>query len=139
MSLQLLAAAPRMVPSEPPLPRVVAPNYQQWDGLQEMDVPAGEVNAGSAPGFSETPLDQQTYTPSPQRGLTNSLGGQPLTVGAWEPGARTHMDVVSVHGPGRLLGDGQDYQGVAQTAFFGELQSSPPVPGDMQSIIGGWG
>ena len=127
-----------MVPAEPPADRAVAANFERFDGFERLDHPGGEANAGSRTD-GETPLAQQTFTPAGQDGLVNTLGGQPLPVGSWQPGAHVSRDFLSAAPPVRLLGDGQANQGFAQSVRLGEISDNPPQAGDITSIIAGWG
>lgn len=130
-----------IVPARPPADLAVAANYERFDGLEPLDHPAGMVPFGSygpaprTPGI--TPPAEQTYTPGPQSALVNTLGGQPLPVAPWDDNhARGYTPAPAkvIGGPkmGRQLNNG-----IAETVFFADLQSNPPVPGDLASIIAG--
>ena len=130
---------PFIVPATPPAEIAVAPNYEQFDGLGPLDHPGGGVNPGTRPGGGETPLAEQTYTPGPLSGVVGTLGGQPLPTGdrIHRP-AGTSQAVITPSVQHRL-GVGQANQGVAQTVALSQITGSPPVPGDLSSILAGWG
>ena len=135
-----------IVPQTPPADLRVAPNYERFDGLEQLDNPGandGAIAFGTAyapspnPGMRSTPVGEQTYTRGPNGALVNTLGGQPLPVMQWNyqpQGSYTPAGTRTVGGPkmGR-----QHYNGAAETVFFADLQSNPPVPGDLASIIAG--
>ena len=145
MPALLVEGAKYLVPQEGegPLDRTVAANYERFDGLDTLDnygtVPSpttyGPVD-NPRPGQSvHTPL---TYTPGPLSGLTNTLGGQPLPVADWRfaPG-----DYTPAHTPQTMqhrFGNGQAYQGVAQTVALGDIINNPPQPDSLDSILRGW-
>lgn len=131
----------------------VGSNFERFDGLDVPDTnPAtsnsddvtstGNVKTPSQytprPGAQDQPAGQ-VYTDGPLRGLTNTLGGQPLPVFDWKyrggrgyTGGRTH----SIQ---HRMGDGQAYQGAAQTVQLSEITGNPPVPGELSGIIAGIG
>lgn len=134
-----------IVPQTPPPDLAVAPNFERFDGLSEppLDNPAGSVALGAdygatpRPGQLNTPVHEQTYTPSPVSGLVGTLGGQPLPVGDWKfrpPGTYSPGQGKIIGGPKRGR---QAYQGIAQTVFLSEITDNPPQPGDLASIIAG--
>jgi hypothetical protein len=81
----------------------------------------------------------QVYTPGPLRGLTNTLGGQPLKVADWKFRGERQYTPSRTSSIQHRLGDGQAYQGAAQTVQLSEITGSPPVPGDLSGIIAGQG
>lgn len=137
----------------------VAANYERFDGLVQLDNPAtgdpisGGTGTGSMygynrlseyprPGALDTPVDQQTYTPGPISGLTNTLGGQPLPVSdrIHRPPGTTQR--VTEYNTQTRLGVGQQGPsalGVAQTVQLGELVRNPPEPTSLDLILSGWG
>lgn len=133
-----------IVPATPQPDMAVAANYERFDGLMPLDqsslIPFGvDYGPTPIPGQNQTPIAEQTYTPGPNVGLVNTLGGQPLPVGQWSgrrEGGYTPAPPRTIGGPkmGR-----QHYNGIAETVFFAELQSNPPQPGDLASIIAGIG
>lgn len=127
-----------VVPTTAPAEIRVAPNFEQFDGLMPLDKPTGK-EPGTRPGQQQTPQDQQVYTRSAWDSLTNVLGGEPLPVADWHfkpPGGYTPAHPINVQ---FRSGVGQNYQGAAQTVALSEITSNPPVPGDITSIISGWG
>lgn len=136
----LIAAAQGgwIVPLTSPLDIAVAPNYEKFDGQQQLDKPTG-LDPGSRPGAGQTPLDLQTYTKSSRGALTNTLGGQPLPVSDRihrGPGSTTPAHPVNMQ---FRSGVGQNNQGVAQTVALASITTNPPQPGDLTSIISGMG
>ncbi len=129
----------------------VAPNFERFDGIDQppLDHPASAQDPGDKlifyPGgpraglSRRTPLAEQTYTPGVVSGVTGTLGGQPLPVADRlhrVPGNYTPSKTPSIQW---RLGDGQAYQGIAQTVALSEITGSPPVPGDITGIIAGIG
>ena len=122
----------------------VAPNFERFDGLEIPDTnPAifgKDYGASPRPGQHDQPLGQ-VYTPGVLRGTVGVVGGQPLPVRAWE----SSEDSAYLRGytPSKTpsiqhrLGNGQANQGVAQTVILSEITASPPVPGDLTSILAG--
>ncbi len=139
-----------IVPQTPQADMAVAHNFERFDGLDEppLDHNTGLVPFGAnyghrpRPGQNQTPVAEQVFTPGPISGLVNALGATPYPVGNRRPpnapafGAYTPAAARIVGGPkmGR-----QAYQGIAQTVFLSEITSAPPQPGDITSIISGWG
>lgn len=132
-----------IVPARPPADVAVAANFERFDGLTPLDNRPGMVPFGldygetPRPGQTQTAIDEQTYTRGPNVGLVNTLGGQPLPRGQWSgrpPGGYTPAPARIIGGPkmGR-----QRFNGAAETVFFADLQSNPPQPGDLASIIAG--
>jgi hypothetical protein len=141
------------ITSIPQLDTAVGPNFERFDGLDvPADHPAGTVADGGMPlGASHGTnvprpgqLNQpegQVYTPGPLRGLVNTVDGQPLKVGAWQPSednalsrGYTRSKTPSIQ---HRLGDGQNFGGLAQTVILSEISDNPPVPGDLTSILAG--
>ena len=119
--------------------RGVAENYEKFDGLAPLDHPSGQPGvegSRSRPGGWPT---EDVYTPGPLAGLTNTLGGQPLPVADPIHRPPGHAEFVHLSYMQFRLGVGQNYQGVAQTVALGEITSNPPQPGDLSSILAGWG
>lgn len=148
-------AGPLMVPGSAPADIAVADNFERFNGLEPLANPASGPSPGGAdygwdqpggsprPGQSNTPLADQVYTSSPVHGLANTLGGQPLPVADplhRPPGSYTGV-TNNVGLPHRLGsgGRGPSELGAAQTVQLSEITSNPPEPGDLLSIIGGWG
>lgn len=137
----ILSAGPDLVvPTAPPSDQAVAANFERFDGLTPLDHPAGQrifyPGGGPRPGSQPTP---DTYTPGPQAGLVNTLGGQPLPVSpriTRPPGETTYTTALGVQ---FRTGVGQNYQGVAQTVALADITNNPPVPDSMSTILGGWG
>ena len=133
----------------------VSPNFESFDGLgifpdtgPESSVYYGDPVAqreGPSDRGTPTPLTEQVYTPSPNSGLVNTLGGQPYPAsagvnrGGKGPGYYTPTVAqsqqfrlgIGQHGPSEL--------GVAQTVKLSEITSNPPEPGDLTSILAGLG
>ncbi len=142
MPAALIPAAGYIVPpvAAPP-DRAVAENFERFDGLTPLDHPAGQppvMASPSKPGDFVTP---DVYTPGPLAGLTNTLGGEPLPVAnpIWRPPGEATYVTNQITRMQYRMGVGQNYQGIAQTVALGEITSNPPQPGDLASIIGGWG
>jgi hypothetical protein len=100
-------------------------------------------NPTPRPGGTDQPLGQ-VYTPGPLAGVVGAVGGQPLALSTGTrilraPGDYTPSKMptvqfrlgVSQHGPSAL--------GVEHTVVMSEITGNPPVPGDISSIIAGWG
>jgi hypothetical protein len=151
-----------VVPETPPVDLAVAPYYEKFDGLTALDNPAtgdpisGGTGTGSMYGFDrlteyprpgalDTPVWEQTYTRGPIAGLTNSLGGQPLS--AVPVSDRIHRPPgttqrVTEFNTQQRLGVGQagpSSLGVANTVQMGELVNNPPEPTPLDQILSGWG
>ncbi len=127
-----------IVPANPPKERAVAPNFEQFDGLDPLHQPTGK-DPGSRPGGGQTPKASQTYTPGPLTSTTGTVGGQPLPTGDLlhrPPGSSTPAYPINMQ---FRSGVGQNYQGVAQTVALGGITNNPPVPGDLSMIIAGVG
>lgn len=135
------------VPSHAPVEFAHAANFEQFDGL---DVPnhdnrthPNQFGAGqgwrSPRDFGNTPIAEQTYTPGPLRGIASVLGGQPLPVANWLYRVGRGYTASRTPSVQHRMGAGQAYQGVAQTAALSEITNTPPIPGDISSIIAGWG
>jgi hypothetical protein len=154
MSILLQWAGPLVGPPQTAPPDLaVAPNFERFDGLEQppLDNPAAlDPMSGGSGGmgtdYGETPrpgqMNQpvgQVYNPGPISGVVGTVGGQPLPVEQWNyrgPGNYTHSKTPSVQW---RLGQGQAYQGVAQTVALSEITNNPPVPGDLTSILAGFG
>ena len=143
----------------PQLELGVGPNYEQFDGIEQTPLTGPESSTyygdpvkdrtGASDRGTPTPLTEQVYTPGPNNGLVNTLGGQPWpasagpyrgnVTGGKGPGDYTSVTAHSVqfrlgvgeHGPSEL--------GVAQTVKLSEITSNPPEPGDLTSILAGLG
>ena len=134
-----------VVPGAAPAELAHAENFERFDGL-EIPTTAGH-NQGQfgtdqpgnpRPGFSDTPISEQTYTAAPIRGTVGVVGGQPLPVASWlYHGGRGYTPSESPTIQFRQ-GVGQGYQGAAQTVALSEITNNPPVPGDRSGIIAGW-
>jgi hypothetical protein len=127
------------VPTNAAPERAVAPNFERFDGVDPLDQPAQGREPGSRPGAGQTPKSEQTYTPGPLSDTVGTLGGQPLPVSDRlhrVPGVSQLVQTPSVQ---QRLGVGQNNQGAAQTVALSEITGSPPVPGDLTSIIAGFG
>ena len=141
-----------IVATTPQPDMAVAPNFERFSGIEgspELVNPAssdGAWNSGTdygptpRPGQLSQPLGQ-TYTRGPLQGTVGVIGGQPLPVRAWESAddsaatrGYTPSKTPSVQ---HRLGDGQNAQLLAQTVILSEITSSPPVPGDLTSILAG--
>jgi hypothetical protein len=133
----------------------VGPNYEQFDGLDATPEVGPEASTyygnpvqsreGPSNRGTPTPLDEQTYTPAPNNGLVNTLGGQPYPASAgvnrggkgagyYTPAIAQSQQFrlgIGQHGPSEL--------GVAQTVKLSEITSNPPEPGDLTSILAGLG
>jgi hypothetical protein len=148
------------VPQADPNPDLkVAANFERFDGL---DVPAdhpgttadiydstpssaqygwNELGHYPRPGAVDQPFGQ-VFTQGALRGLTNTIGGQPLPVRDWKyqadgrdgyTGSRfptvQFRQGVGQRGPSEL--------GAAQTVVLGGITNNPPEPGDLSAIIAG--
>lgn len=151
------------VPAVNPWPDLkVAPNFERFDGLTlptdhpaTQDPESGGTGPGGAmygwdelghyprPGSVDEPTGQ-VYTQGPLRGLTGTIGGQPLPVRDWKyqtdgrdgyTGSRAptvqFRQGVGQRGPSEL--------GAAQTVVLGGITNNPPEPGDLSAIIAGIG
>lgn len=143
MGALLIEGSKLVVPADGsgPLDRTVAWNYERFDGLGPLDnsvnAEAPDYGAGPRPGQHSQPTGQ-TYTPGPLTGLTNTLGGEPLPVADWRyrPG-----DYTPAHYAQRMqhrMGQGQAYQGVAQTVALGDITNNPPQPDSLENILRGF-
>ena len=156
MSILLLNGAlpsDYVVPSSGAPDLAVGANFERFDGLSQppLDHPAaqdpmyggrGDVEAYGAsprPGQKNQPVGQE-YTPGPISGVVGVVGGQPLPVAPWlykqKVGAYTPSKTHSIQ---HRLGQGQAYQGVAQTVALSEITDNPPQPGDLTMILAGLG
>jgi hypothetical protein len=130
--------------------------FERFDGLDVPDtnpasksgevLPSGSDEYGfdqlghyPAPGKGDTRYVNQTYTRGPLKGLTNTLGGQPLPVNDWKFRGDRQYTKSKTHSIQHRMGDGQAYQGAAQTVQLSEITGNPPVPGDLSGIIAGYG
>lgn len=141
------------VPQSAPADLAVAANFERFDGLSQppLDNPAaqdseyggrGNIEAygpSPCPGQKNQPLGQE-YTPGPISGVVGVVGGQPLPVAPWlyksTQGKYTPSKTPSIQ---HRLGQGQAYQGVAQTVALSEITDNPPQPGDLTLILAGLG
>lgn len=165
MSSMLFVAAETgfIVPGTPQGDQAVAPNFERFDGLQTspdigggpLDNPAAlDASAGGSGGmgtdYGATPrpgqMNQpigQTYTPGPLQGVVGVIGGQPLGGGKVADRIHKYSGTYTEGDHGtriqHRLGVGQAYQGIEQTVALGEITNNPPQPGDLQSIISGFG
>lgn len=141
----LLPVGPYLVPGGGGADMAVAPDFERFDGLTQLDNPAGNgrpmygaVADNPRPGQSVTTPD--VYTPGPISGVVGTLGGQPLPAkaGVWkEYGDYQHSR--GVPSMQFRLGVGQNFGGAQQTVALSEITSNPPVPGDITGIIAGLG
>lgn len=133
------------VPTEPPAELAHASYFEEFDGLMALDnAPGARYVAGpvQSPGGGGTPVAQQAYTTGAIPGITGKLGGQPLPVAnpIWRTGRGYTQGGDQVQGFQLThRGVGQNYQGIAQTVQLSQITGSPPVPGDITSIIAGYG
>jgi hypothetical protein len=151
MPALLVEAARLVVPPEGdgPLEHTVAWNFERFDGLGQLENGPGAggvpVEATGVHYSGENPrpgqLGQpsgQEYTPGPLTGLTNTLGGQPLPVEDWRYRQQSYTPANTPQTMQHRLGQGQAYQGVAQTVALGEITNTPPAPDSLESILRGW-
>lgn len=141
-----------IVATTPQADQAVAPNFERFSGIEgspELINPASSLGAWNSgqdygatprPGQLSQPLGQ-TYTRGPLQGTVGVIGGQPLPVRPWESSedsaysrGYTRSKTPSIQ---HRLGDGQNAQLLAQTVILSEISSSPPVPGDLTSILAG--
>jgi len=140
-------AGPSVLPATPPPDLAVAPNFERFDGLEQppLEGPAGNQRivfypGGPRPGASAPTPDE--YTPGPISGVVGVIGGQPLPTsdrihrpaGAFTSATAPSIQFrkgVGQHGPSEL--------GVAQTLALSQITNNPPQPGDLTSILAGWG
>lgn len=153
MSGLLVAQVPPgqyVVPQTPPAELAHAPYFEEFDGLMALDnapsmVPLGASYAGGGsprPGQLNTPATALDYTRGAIPGVVGKLGGQPLPVAnpIWRTGRGYTQGGDQVQGFQMThRGVGQNYQGIAQTVQLSQITGSPPVPGDITSIIAGYG
>lgn len=156
MSALLLGFGGFTVPTVPQPDIAVAESFERFDGLavpgtnpatHEPDSGKGmgtrygfaEPGHYPRPGAVDTPPTEQTYTPGPLKGLTNTLGGQPLPVNDWKFRGRRGYTPGRTPSVQHRLGDGQNYGGAAQTVALSEITGNPPVPGELSGIIAGIG
>ena len=140
----LLYTVPFIVPAEPgePLDRTVAANFERFNGLTPLDTDHRGTTyypSGPRPGQALTDETALTYTPGPLAGLTNTLGGQPLPVRAWEYRDAGDYTPARFANMQHRLGSGQNNQGVAQTVALANITNNPPQPDDLLTIIGAYG
>jgi len=143
-----------IIPGEPTLDVAVADNFQRFDGVNgpgdnyDAHPPVMGLNYESGgsprPGQANSPLYEITYTHGPNYGLVNTLGGQPLPVSNCiykAPGDYTKgkWSLVNQFRLGKNNLGGQNNGGAAQTVALSEITNNPPVPGELSSIIAGWG
>lgn len=126
----------------------VSGNFERFDGLAVPDTNPATHEPDSAKGrqsdYGPTPrpggLNQplgQVYTDGPLRGLTNTLGGQPLPVFDWKYRGGRGFTGGRTSSIQHRLGDGQNNPGAAQTTALSQITGNPPVPGDLSGIIAG--
>lgn len=161
MAAILLGFGGFVVPGKAQPDLAVAANFERFDGLDVPATnPAGSTCGDNLPsGSDEFGFDQlghypkpgggdtrtvnqwghMTPTPGPLRGLTNTLGGQPLPVFDWKYRGRRDYTRGRTHSIQQRMGDGQNYQGAAQTVQLSEITGNPPVPGELSGIIAGIG
>lgn len=157
MSALLLGFGGFTVPTVPQPDLAVGANFERFDGLNvpadhpaTSDPESGGTGLGSEYGFGhrgayprpgavDTPPAEQTYTPGPLKGLTNTLGGQPLPVNDWKYRGERAYTPGRTHSIQHRLGDGQNNPGAAQTVALSEITGNPPVPGELSGIIAGIG
>lgn len=149
MSAILLGFGGFVVPGEPQADLAVASDFERFDGLDVPNTNPATKEDGSSTGVLKTPasatprpgqLDQpegQVYTAGALKGLTNTLGGQPLPVNDWKYRGRRAYTPGKTHSVQHRLGDGQANQGAAQTVILSEITGNPPVPGELSGIIAG--
>ncbi len=134
-----------VVPTEPPAELAHASYFEEFDGLMVLDnTPGARYVAGpvQSPGGGGTPVASQAYTTGAIPGITGKLGGQPLPVAnpIWRTGRGYTQGGDQVQGFQLThRGVGQNYQGMAQTVQLSQITGAPPVPGDITSIIAGYG
>jgi len=141
----LIYQVPFTVPATPPVELAHAANFEEFDGLTTPTTNNTNASrfgttygATPRPGQQNTPLEQQTYTPGPIRGVVGKVGGQPLPVA--NPLYRIGRGYTPANYTQRIqsrLGVGQNNQGAAQTVQLSEITNNPPVPGDISAIIAG--
>ncbi len=136
----LLPNDPATVPETPQPATAVAGNFEQFDGLAPLDNEPGQPpveGSPSSPGGNPTP---SVFTHGPLAGLTNTLGGMPLPVEnpLWKFNGKAQYVYLNYR-QFPAYSTGQNYQGVAQTVALNEITANPPQPGDLQSILAGWG
>jgi hypothetical protein len=147
VSALLLGFGGFVVPGDPQPDLAVAGNFERFDGLDVPDTnPAAVTDGSPRPGdnYGDSPRpgqrDQQAgqvYTQGALKGLTNTLGGQPLPVDDWKFRGRRAYTPGRTHSIQQRLGDGQNNGGAAQTVTLSEITGNPPVPGDLSGIIAG--
>jgi hypothetical protein len=151
------------VPQEDTIPDLkIAANFERFDGLTlptdhpaTADPDSGGTGPGGAmygwdklgayprPGAVDEPLGQ-VYTPGALRGLTNTIGGQPLPVRDWKYQEDGKDGYTAVRSPGIQFRQGVGQRGpselgAAQTTVLGGITNNPPEPGDLSAIIAGLG
>jgi hypothetical protein len=138
-----------VVPTDAQADIAVGPNFERFDGLDVPDTnPAAVTDGSPRPGdnYGDTPrpggTDQQegqVYTQGALKGLTNTLGGQPLPVNDWKFRGRRTYTPGKTNSIQHRLGDGQNNGGAAQTVTLSQITGNPPIPGDLSGIIAGQG
>lgn len=134
-----------VVPGAAPAELAHAENFERFDGLElpttnntDQGLFGTDQKNNPRPGFTDTPIDEQTFTAAPLRGTVGVVGGQPLPIASWlYGGGRGYTPSESPTIQFRT-GVGQGYQGAAQTVALSEITNNPPVPGDLSGIIAGW-
>lgn len=142
----LLIAGSKPVPQTPPIEKRIAPDYERFDGLDQLqgDTPQNDIVTTSlGVSYGEQPdpgrLNAPYTRPNGIAGKVGSVGASPYPVATqWTPGGditpRKSVRVSQLttqfrHGPGGAA------PGISQTISMTEIQSSPPQPGDLASIL----
>ncbi len=145
-----------IVPGAPQADLAVASNFERFDGIEQppLENPAadfpdsgGSMGLGADYGQSPRPGQHnqptgQTYTEGPLSGVVGVLGGQPLPVAdaIHRPtGVTTLVNAPTIQFRQGVGQRGPSELGVAQTVTLSQLTNNPPEPGDLTSILAGWG
>ena len=143
----LLIAGSKPLPSSPPLESAVAADYERFDGLDQLQgvTPQNEmVSTGLGVSYGEQPdpgrLNAPYTRPNGIAGKVGSVGASPYPVATrWGPDnvdtSKTKSTRVSQLTTQFRHGPGAQAPGIAQTIQMTEIQSSPPQPGDLASIL----
>lgn len=142
----LFNIGPWIVPAAGGTDLAVAPDFERFDGLTQLDNPAGQgrpmygaTGAGN-PRPGQSVDTAKVYTPGPISGVVGTLGGQPLPTS--DRIHRAPGSYQASRGVGTMqfrLGVGQNNPGVQQTVALSQITNNPPIPGDISGIIAGLG
>lgn len=146
----LLAATGQIVPRDPPLQSAVAPNYERFDGLDEIgQVPGnGIISTPFGVSYGESPDPGRVNAPFTLghgiAGKVGSVGASPYPVATQNGPNRTaetlrsSVSVSQLTTQFRMGPGGSGFQGIAQSVQMTEIQQGLPAPDPLASIyLGG--